>query len=162
MIPCCLILYLGIELFNLLVFKQFLGVGNVGRHGGSLVQSTLPKTDPKLENKVGTFCEILLSFVIHPLNVLQNLDEFGSDVLNHGLGVLFSLLLEVLFHVKRTHRDAQAARMNGLNSHSFGIAFFFYLPVTMSMHSFHLGSRSVLPERAVKYFSWRLRTSSVR
>jgi hypothetical protein len=42
-IEFCLILYLGIEIFNFLVLKKFLRVGNVGRHRGSLVQSALPK-----------------------------------------------------------------------------------------------------------------------
>lgn len=51
----------------------------------------------------------LLGFLIHPVNIHEDIDELFADVIHHLHSCGLGLLLEELSHIERPHWDGQAA-----------------------------------------------------
>ena len=50
----------------------------------------------------------LLGFLIHPVNIHEDIDELFADVIHHLHSCVLGLLLEELSHIERPHWDGQA------------------------------------------------------
>jgi len=51
----------------------------------------------------------LLRFLVHPVNIHEDIDELFADVIHHLHGCGLGLFLEELSHIERPHWDGQAA-----------------------------------------------------